>query len=310
MQATNQNRISMAKYLDPKADLTFKKVFGEHKELLISFLNALLPLPEGKEIVTLEYLPSEMVPVNPDKKDTIVDVRCKDKDGRQFLVEMQMYWTDAFRQRVLLNTCKAYSLPADRGEKYSELKPVYTLSLVNDIAFPELHDDFYHCYMMTHSKYKEYTIDDIEMIFVELPKFKPNTVLDKKMAVLWLRFLTEVNEHTREVDKELLADDNVAKAVSLVEESAYSDAELWAIDRYWDSVSRERTIMSEKFLKGEAKGRAEGLKEGMKKGMKQGEEKGRKDATLANALSLKKNGVPIDVIANSLGLSIDEVRKL
>ena len=39
----------MAKYLDPKANLTFKKVFGEHKELLISFLNALLPLPEGKE---------------------------------------------------------------------------------------------------------------------------------------------------------------------------------------------------------------------------------------------------------------------
>ena len=300
----------MAKYLDPKADLTFKKVFGEHKELLISFLNALLPLPEGKEIVTLEYLPSEMVPVNPDKKDTIVDVRCKDKDGRQFLVEMQMYWTDAFRQRVLLNTCKAYSLPADRGEKYSELKPVYTLSLVNDIAFPELPDDFYHCYMMTHSKYKEYTIDDIEMIFVELPKFKPNTVLDKKMAVLWLRFLTEINEHTREVDKELLMDDNVAKAVRLVEESAYSDAELWAIDRYWDSVSRERTALSEKFLKGEAKGRAEGEKSGFEKGIKEGEEKGRKDATLANALSLKKNGVPVDVIANSLGLSIDDVRNL
>ena len=130
----------MAKYLDPKADLTFKKVFGEHKELLISFLNALLPLPEDKEIVELEYLPSELVPVNPDKKDTIVDVRCKDKDGRQFIVEMQMYWTNAFKQRALLNTCKAYSLPADRGEKYSELKPVYTLSLVNDIAFPESHN--------------------------------------------------------------------------------------------------------------------------------------------------------------------------
>ena len=253
----------MAKYLDPKADLTFKKVFGEHKELLISFLNALLPLPECKEIETLEYLPSQMVPVNPDKKDTIVDVRCKDKDGSQFLVEMQMYWTDAFRQRVLLNTCKAYSLPADHGEKYSELKPVYTLSLVNDIAFPELPDDFYHCYLMTHSKYKEYTIDDIEMIFVELPKFKPDTMLDKKMAVLWLRFLTEINEHTKEVDKELLSDDNVAKAVSLVEESAYSDAELWAIDRYWDSVSRERTALSEKYLKGEAKGRAEGRAEGL-----------------------------------------------
>ena len=300
----------MAKYLDPKADLTFKKVFGEHKELLISFLNALLLLPEGKEIVTLEYLPSEMVPVNHDKKDTIVDVRCKDKDGRQFLVEMQMYWTNAFKQRALLNTCKAYSLPADRGEKYSELKPVYTLSLVNDIAFPELPDDFYHCYMMTHSKYKEYTIDDIEMIFVELPKFKPNTVLDKKMAVLWLRFLTEINEHTKEVDKELLSDDNVAKAVSLVEESAYSDAELWAIDRYWDSVSRERTALSEKYLKGEAKGREEGRAEGLAEGEKKGREEGRKEQAYEIARNLMAIHLPIESIVKVTGLSEDEIASL
>ena len=30
------------KYLDPKADLTFKKVFGEHPDLVTSLLNALL----------------------------------------------------------------------------------------------------------------------------------------------------------------------------------------------------------------------------------------------------------------------------
>lgn len=53
----------MAKYLDPKADLTFKKGFGEHKELLISFLNAILPLHEGKEVVDIKYLSPELVPV-------------------------------------------------------------------------------------------------------------------------------------------------------------------------------------------------------------------------------------------------------
>ena len=37
----------MAKYLDPKADVTFKKVFGEHTNLVISLLNALLPLEDG-----------------------------------------------------------------------------------------------------------------------------------------------------------------------------------------------------------------------------------------------------------------------
>ena len=40
------------RYLDPKNDLTFKKVFGEHPHLLRSFLNALLPLARGQEIVS------------------------------------------------------------------------------------------------------------------------------------------------------------------------------------------------------------------------------------------------------------------
>ena len=46
----------MAKYLDPKVDVTFKKVFGEHKNLVISLLNALLPLDEGKKIEAIGYM--------------------------------------------------------------------------------------------------------------------------------------------------------------------------------------------------------------------------------------------------------------
>lgn len=148
------------------------------------------------------------------------------------------------------------------------------------------------------------------MIFVELPKFKPNTVLDKKMAVLWLRFLTEINEHTKEVDKELLSDDNVAKAVSLVEESAYSDAELWAIDRYWDSVSRERTALSEKYLKGEAKGREEGRAEGLAEGEKKGLEEGRKEQAYEIARNLMAIHLPIESIVKVTGLSEDEIASL
>ena len=56
------------KYLNPKADLTFKKVFGEHPDLVMSLLNALLPLEEGKQIEHVEYLTPEMVPENPGKK--------------------------------------------------------------------------------------------------------------------------------------------------------------------------------------------------------------------------------------------------
>ena len=61
---------AMAKYLDPKADVTFKKVFGEHKDLLISLLNALLPLEDGKQVESIEYMTPEMVPDTPTRKDT------------------------------------------------------------------------------------------------------------------------------------------------------------------------------------------------------------------------------------------------
>ena len=70
------------KYLDPKADLTFKRVFGEHPDLVMSLLNALLPISVGQEITDIEY-PAEIVPDNPLRKNSIVDVRCKDKFGRQ-----------------------------------------------------------------------------------------------------------------------------------------------------------------------------------------------------------------------------------
>lgn len=74
------------RYLDPKADLTFKRVFGEHPDLVMSLLNALLPISEEEEITDIEYLPAEMVPDNPLRKNSIVDVRCKDKKGRPVIV--------------------------------------------------------------------------------------------------------------------------------------------------------------------------------------------------------------------------------
>ena len=76
----------MERYLDPKADLTFKEVFGEHPDLTRSFLNALLPLEAGEEIESIEYLPAELVPENPVRRFSIVDVRCRDNRGRQFIV--------------------------------------------------------------------------------------------------------------------------------------------------------------------------------------------------------------------------------
>ena len=173
------------KYLDPKADLTFKKVFGEHPDLVISLLNALLPFDRPEEEVrSIEYLPAELVPENPLRKNSIVDVRCKDARGRQFIVEMQMVWS------------KAYVRQLGKSIDYDLLQPVYSLNLVNDIFEPDM-EQYYHYYRMVHYERTDKVIDGLHLVFIELPKFKPHNYSEKKMQVLWLRFLTEISELTR-----------------------------------------------------------------------------------------------------------------
>ena len=230
------------KYLDPKADLTFKKVFGEHPELVKSLLNALLPFKsKEEEITSVTYLTPEMVPQTPTRKFSIVDVRCEDALGRQFIVEMQMVWSAEFKQRVLFNASKAYVKQLNRGEDYSLLKPVYSLNLVNEVFEPEL-DDYYHYYHLVHEEHTDKVIDGLHLVFVELPKFTPHTFTEKKMQVLWLRYLTEIDEKTKTVPAELLANPEIAKAVSEIEESAYTEEELLGYDDFWDAVSIEKTL--------------------------------------------------------------------
>ena len=235
----------MAKYLDPKADVTFKKIFGEHKNLVISLLNALLPLEEDKKIETIEYLPPEMVPRTPFEKNTSVDVRCVETGGRMFIVEMQMEWTAAFKQRVLFNSSKAYVRQLVAGEEYEALQPVYSLNLVNAIFEPDM-EEYYHYYRMVHYLHSDKVLEGLHLVFVELPKFKAKNLTEKKMQVLWLRFLTEIGSNgADEVSQDLLDNPQTGQALEIVRESAYSPAELDAYDRFWDIVSSRRTIFGD-----------------------------------------------------------------
>jgi predicted transposase/invertase (TIGR01784 family) len=305
------------KYLDPKADLTFKLIF-EHEDLLISLLNALLPLDEGKQIEHLEYLPAELVPENPGKKDSVVDVRCRETGGREFIVEMQLNWNNEFRQRVILNSAKAVVKQLETGEKYKLIQPVYSLNLINDTGFESDPDEFYHDYAIVDVAHTDRIIEGLRFVFIELPKFKPVTIKQKKMAVLWLRFLTEINAKTEEAPAELLENPDTAKALKILERSAYTEGQLIAYDRFWDAVYRERVFYDDGFKKGKIEGRdegraeglAEGRAEGLTEGLAEGMEKGEDKANRENAIRMKNDGMPAELIAKYTGLSMEVVNSL
>lgn len=294
------------RYLDPKADLTFKKIFGEHKDLLMSLLNALLPLEKDRQVESLEYLPAELVPDLPLGKNSIVDVRCKDKKGRQFIVEMQMIWTPAFQQRVLFNASKAFVRQLKRNRKYELLQPVYSLNLVNESFMNDYPDEFIHNYNIVHELHSEKIIDGLHLTFVELPKFKPHSIAERKMAVLWLRFLTEINEDTTIVPEELLDNPETSKALKEVEESAYTEQEIDAYEDFWDKLGAERLLLVDSNNISLEKGLAQGREEGRAEGLAQG----RADSLAEVARAMLAKGMDAATIFELTGLKDTDIASL
>jgi predicted transposase/invertase (TIGR01784 family) len=311
----------MTRYLDPKNDLPFKRIFGEHPALLKSFLNALMPLEEGQQIESLEYLPSEQVPNNPTKKDSIVDVRCKDNRGRQFIVEMQMYWNNSFTNRMLFNASKAFVRQLNKNEEYDLLQPVYALAILNE-TFDKKTPEFYHHYRLINAKNADELILGMEFVMVELPKFKPEKWADRRMAVLWLRFLKEVQESLRVVPEELEKNTEIRQALDMCEEGAFSEPELAAYDRYWDAIRLEKSRiydsraegkaegLAEGKAEGLAEGKAEGLAEGKAKGKAEGLAEGRVETLKAIAAHALKSGMSPEAVVELTGLTREDIASL
>ena len=133
------------KYLDPKADLTFKKVFGTHPDLVISLINALLPLTDDEQVESVEYLFVDESEYTPLRENNVLNVRCKDVCGGTFYVEIQIIWTLTFMQCIRFCDEKAYiNMEVEKGH-YKDLYPVYSLNFVNDKLGHDV-TDFLHSY--------------------------------------------------------------------------------------------------------------------------------------------------------------------
>jgi len=282
----------MPRYLSPKSDLVFKKVFGQHPELLKSFLNAVLPLPDGCFIEDLTYLPPENVPEIKNLKYSIVDVRCLDNRGRHFIAEMQLQWTKHFIQRMLYNTTLAYVRQLEAKEAYRELSSVYGLALIDAVFCKD--PEWFHHYRMANANDGNKHFEDIQLVFIELPKLKPTSIAQRKLAILWLRFLKEIDEETDVVDPSFLEIAPIKEALSLLEVSAYTAAELRDYDKNWDAIRTQITLiedkLEEKYEQGLAKGKAEEKKE------------------IVN--NMHRLGLSLEQISQSVDLSYNEVKKI
>lgn len=275
------------RFLDPKVDLAFKRIFGTRPHVLKSFLNALLPLPEDAPIESLEYLTSEQVPELPYlEKFSIVDVKCKDAKGRIFIVEMQMMWSASFGQRIVFGGSQAYVKQLKEGQGYESLQPVYSLALVNSIFEPNS-TDYYHHYKIVKVGAEQRVLPWLQFVFIELPKFKPKTPTDKRMTGLWLKFLNEIGSAPEQTpDPQLSAEPEIAEALGMMQVSAFNEAELRAYNHSLDEWRTYKAFMHDKKAEGKAEGKAE------------------------IATAMKQKGMDASTIAELTGMSVPDIEKL
>ena len=126
------------KFLDPKNDIAFKKIFGteKNKDILIHFLNDMIKFKEKGHIINVTFLKTVQDPETAAKKTSIVDILCRDEKGHTYIVEMQVAKEKGFEKRAQYYASKAYISQSHIGGEYHDLKEVIFLAISDFIMFP------------------------------------------------------------------------------------------------------------------------------------------------------------------------------
>ncbi|MEQ8382334.1 MAG: Rpn family recombination-promoting nuclease/putative transposase [Coleofasciculus sp. A1-SPW-01] len=180
------------RFISPKTDFAFKKIFGSNdsKDILISFLNALI-YDANSVIQDLEILD----PYNPgdvvNLKDSYLDVKALLDNGSTVLIEMQVLNVASFEKRVIYNLTKTYANQLKYGEGYSYLKPAIALTITDFLMFDQTQRFLTRFCLKETQELFDYPDPEIELIFVELPKFTKTLDELDSLTDKWIYFIKE-----------------------------------------------------------------------------------------------------------------------
>ncbi|WP_425385137.1 Rpn family recombination-promoting nuclease/putative transposase [Wolbachia endosymbiont (group B) of Schoenobius gigantella] len=313
--------MALSKFLDPKNDISFKRIFGteKNKDILIHFLNDILGFTGKSTIKDIEFLSTIQDPDIASKKQSIVDVLCRDENGLQVIVEMQVAKTKGFEKRAQYYAAKAYSRQADKGDQYHELKEIIFIAIADCILFPDK-SEYKSKHTIRDEDTNEHDLKDFYFIFIELPKF-PKTKEDQLSNIVekWIYFFKYADETSEEeLEKIIGSDVIIKKAYEELNRFNWSEKEFIAYEQEIKRILDEQAVLAQKLDDATEKGREEGKEEGIQighekgraEGIQIGAEKGEKQAKITVAKNLLKAGVSIDIIAQTTGLTVDEVKDL
>ncbi|CAN2142697.1 Rpn family recombination-promoting nuclease/putative transposase [Wolbachia pipientis] len=302
--------MALSKFLDPKLDLTFKKIFGteKNKNILIHFLNDILGFTGVNTIQDVEFLSTIMNPEIASDKQSIVDVLCKDSLGNRYIAEMQLARDKGFEKRAQLYAAKAYSR---QSGNYIDFKKVFFIAISNSTLFPS---DVY--YISTHNirdiKTNGHYLKDFQFVFIELPKFTKSKVGQLETTVERWCFFFKYAEETTDEDLRKIAEKSpiIKLAYDELDKFHWNEKDLVAYEERVMDLQKEAAILEQKIDDAKHEGIQIGKEKGRKEGIQIGREKGKIEGKIEVAKNLLKAGVSADLTAKSTGLSLKEIKQI
>ncbi len=293
--------MAITKFLDPKNDVAFRRIFGseKNKDILIHFINDVLELKDGEKIKEITFLPTIAVPEIAAKKQSVVDVLCKDENGVQLIIEMQVSPQEGFEKRAQYYAAKAYSRQLNKGKeegaRYIDLKAVIFIAITDNTIFKD--KIFYKSDHIILDK-ESYTHDlkDFSFTFIELPKFKITDInLLTNIIEKWCYFFKNANK-TSEADlRKLIGSDLVIeRAYEELNQFNWTEEELLTYEqetkRIMDNKAAEEYMLKQAKSEGKSEGKAE------------------RDVEIAK--NLLSQNIDINTISTATGLPVEKINAL
>ena len=289
-------------------DYAFKRVFGKNgnesilKDLLESILNI--------EIKSITIQNPEIPKNMKDGKIGVLDVRAELNGDEITEVEMQVQDQHNIDKRSPTYLTKIYSDQLKEGEQYIEVKKVVVINILN---FNYYKRNSYHSVarmMFEESKENEkvdlgyivedkYATKDLEMHFIELPKFRKKDPDMSNKLEQWLCLICDEEDKIKMAESK---NEEIEKAKKELEKLAMNpeDRELYEL--------RLKAIRDEMNIR--YSGYVDGMADGMAEGEAKGRAEGKNERNIEIAKNMLKENVNIQFISKMTGLNLEEIEKL
>ncbi|MEQ9360025.1 Rpn family recombination-promoting nuclease/putative transposase [Coleofasciculus chthonoplastes] len=292
-------------FINPKTDFAFKKIFGseQSKEILISFLNALLY--GGRSIIEdLEIINPYLAPKIQGIKDTYLDVKARLTANTTVIIEMQVLNLEGFEKRILYNAAKAYSIQLEPGEDYTLLSPVIALTITDFEMFQDLPQVTSNFVLKEKNVLTDYPINDLELVFVELPKFTKTLEDLESLADKWIYFIKSARQ--LETIPEIMAQvPEIRRAFEVANQANMTREELEVLEQREIYIHDQRNAIRLALR--------QGIEQGIEVGREQGIEVGREQGIQESKIEIARQMLGVldeETISRITGLSLEEVRRL